>query len=249
MFTLVTGASSGFGEACAHLFARNKKALILLARRKNRLEKLASELTKQHGVEVHVFELDVRDRAAVESFAKKNENLLSRVSVLINNAGLAKGMDFVQDGNIDDWEQMIDTNVKGLLYVMRMVAPHMVKARKGHIVNIGSVAGHWVYPKGNVYCATKHAVRALTDGMRMDLNGTGVRVTEVSPGMAQTEFSVVRLGDESKAKAVYQGMTPLTADDVAETVFWCCTRPAHVNIQEVVLFPTDQASPTIVARR
>lgn len=249
MFTLITGASSGFGEACAHLFAKNKNALILLARRKKLLEKLASELTKRHGVEVHVFELDVRDRAAVESFAKKNENLLSRVSVLINNAGLAKGMDFVQDGNIDDWEQMIDTNVKGLLYVMRMVAPHMVKARKGHIINIGSIAGHWVYQKGNVYCATKHAVRALTDGTRMDLNGTGVRVTEVSPGMAQTEFSVVRLGDESKAKAVYQGMTPLTADDVAETVFWCCTRPAHVNIQEVVLFPTDQASPTIVARR
>lgn len=248
---LITGASSGIGEACARVFAVDPRTrgLILVARRKERLEKLAKELARQRDFEVHVFELDVRSRKAVESWGKKQSELLSRVSVLVNNAGLAAGFDPIQSGKTDDWDAMIDTNVKGLLYVTRVVLPHFIDKNDGHIVNIGSVAGHWVYPKGNVYCASKFAVRALNESMRADLLGTKIRVTAISPGMVETEFALVRLGDKKKADAVYAGVTPLSAQDIAESVHWCVRRPRHVNVQELIIYPTDQASPTLVSRK
>lgn len=246
---LITGASSGIGEACARAFGSQNRDLVLVARRRARLEGLAAEIKGASGVSVETFELDVSSRASVDRFVAAQAGLLSEVSVLVNNAGLARGLDTIQDGNLDDWEAMIDTNVKGLLYMTRAVLPHMVQRKDGHIVNIGSVAGFYVYPKGNIYCATKFAVRALNEALRLDLNGTGVRVTEISPGMVETEFSEVRLASAERAKAVYSGMTPLTAEDVAETVVWCASRPRHVNVQEVILYPTDQASPTVVHRR
>jgi 3-hydroxy acid dehydrogenase/malonic semialdehyde reductase len=170
--------------------------------------------------------------------------------VLVNNAGLAKGLSSIQDGDPADWEEMIDTNVKGLLSVTRAVLPHFLKNGRGHVVNLGSVAGHWVYPKGNVYVATKFAVRALTQAMRMDLSGTPIRVTEISPGMVETEFSLVRFGgDVARAKAVYSDFDPLRPEDIAETITWCVNRPARVNIQELVIYPTAQASPTLITRR
>lgn len=246
---LITGASSGIGEACARVFAEQHRSLILVARRRERLESLTQDLSKKHGVEVIALELDVSDRAAVESFSNRHSDLLDRVEILVNNAGLAQGMDFLQDAQLDDWDQMIDTNLKGLLYVTHALLPRMKARGRGHVVNLGSVAGHSVYPKGGVYCATKHAVRALTEALRLDLNGSGLRVTEISPGMVETEFSQVRLGDAQKAKAVYAGMTPLTARDIAESIAWCVNRPSHVNIQELVIYPTDQASPTLVSRK
>ena len=246
---LITGASSGIGEACARVFAEQHRSLILVARRRERLESLTQDLSKKHGVEVVALELDVSDRAAVESFSNRHSDLLDRVEILVNNAGLAQGMDFLQDAQLDDWDQMIDTNLKGLLYVTHALLPRMKARGRGHVVNLGSVAGHSVYPKGGVYCATKHAVRALTEALRLDLNGSGLRVTEISPGMVETEFSQVRLGDAQKAKAVYAGMTPLTARDIAESIAWCVNRPSHVNIQELVIYPTDQASPTLVSRK
>ncbi len=246
---LITGASSGIGEACAKLFAEQHRSLILVARRRERLESLTQELSKKHGVEIIALELDVSDRKAVENFSNRYSDLLDRVDILVNNAGLAQGMDFLQDAQLDDWDQMIDTNLKGLLYVTHALLPRMKARGRGHIVNLGSVAGHSVYPKGGVYCATKHAVRALTEALRLDLSGSGLRVTEISPGMVETEFSQVRLGDAQKAKAVYSGMTPLTARDIAESIAWCVNRPSHVNIQELVIYPTDQASPTLVSRK
>lgn len=246
---LITGASSGIGAACARAFASEKRDLVLVARRLERLGELKKELEARWGIQVHALELDVRDRAEVEAFVAGHADLLSQVRVLVNNAGLAKGMGPMDRGNLDDWDAMIDTNLKGLLYVTHAVLPFFRARGDGHVVNLGSVAGHIVYPNGNVYCATKHAVRALTDSLRLDLNGSGIRVTEVSPGMVETEFSQVRLGDPAKAKAVYSGMTPLTPADIAETIVWCVNRPARVNIQEVVIYPTDQASPTILTRR
>ena len=246
---LITGASGGIGEATARAFATEKKDLILLARRKDRLEALEKSLKTQHGVIAHTFVVDVSDADEVRAFASKNSQLLDRVEVLINNAGVGRGLDLIQDGKPSDWDEMIDTNVKGLLSITHAVLPHLLKKGRGHIVNLGSAAGFYTYPKGNIYCATKAAVRALTEALRLDLSGKGIRVTEVSPGMVETEFSAVRLGDVAKAKKVYEGMTPLTAQDVAETILWCVNRPAHVNIQEVILYPTDQASTTIVHRR
>jgi 3-hydroxy acid dehydrogenase / malonic semialdehyde reductase len=246
---LITGASSGIGEACARRFARGGRNLILVARRHDRLRALARELKRRHRVEVEIAPLDVRDRRAVERFFSRRRRALAETRVLVNNAGGAHGLASLQDGSIDDWETMIDTNVKGLLYFTRLLVPSMIARGSGHVVNIGSVAGRWVYPKGNVYCAAKFAVRAITEGLRMDLSGTGLRVTEIDPGMVETEFSLVRLKDSAKAKAVYAGMTPLTGEDVAEAVWWAVSRPRHVNIQELVLYPTDQASPTVVARK
>lgn len=252
MSVFISGASSGIGEACARVLAKTYSELVLVARRKDRLDQLAAQLKKQR-VKVHTFALDVRDRNGVEFFIKENKLLFKEVEVLINNAGLAKGLSQIQNGDVDEWEIMIDTNVKGLLYVTRGLLPGMIqKSASGgncHIVNIGSVAGHWVYPNGNVYCATKHAVRALSEGMRQDVHGTGIRVTEIAPGMVETEFSMVRLGDKKKAQSVYMGMKPLSADDIAETIQWCLSRPRHVNIQEVVVFPTDQSSVTLVNRK
>jgi serine 3-dehydrogenase len=246
----ITGASSGIGRSCARAFALQRARLILAARRRDRLEKLAGELNLTPGSKVFVLELDVRSQADVERTVNDLPSEWEPVDILVNNAGLSRGLDKLHEGKISDWEEMIDTNVKGLLYVSRAVIPGMVKRGRGHIINIGSVAGHEVYPGGNVYCATKFAVNALSKGLRLDLSGTGLRVTCVNPGMVETEFSNVRFhGDKERAKKVYQGLTPLTPDDIADAVVYCATRPPHVNVSEITVMPTDQASTTLVHRK
>ncbi len=243
---LVTGASSGIGLACAEAFARAGARLLLAARRTDRLEALAARLD----TDVAVLPLDVRDRAAVDTAIAGLDPGWAAIDVLVNNAGLAAGFAPLPDGDPDDWDRMLDTNVRGLLAVTRAVVPGMIARGRGHVVNLGSIAGHETYPNGAVYCATKAAVDRITPGLRLDLLGTGVRVSTVDPGMVETEFSVVRFrGDADRADRVYQGMTPLTADDVAETIVWIADRPAHVQVAEVILLPTDQASATRVARR
>jgi 3-hydroxy acid dehydrogenase/malonic semialdehyde reductase len=245
----ITGASSGIGRSCAHKFAEAGAKLILVARRKERLEKLAVEFKKQFKIDSYVDALDVRDRHAVTKFIRKLPVEWQNIDILINNAGLSRGLQKLHEGQFEDWEEMIDTNVKGLLYVSRTVLPGMVKRRKGTIINIGSIAGHDVYPGGNVYCATKHAVDALTKGMRMDLVDTPIRVCTIDPGLVETEFSEVRFhGDRERAKKTYQNMTPLTPEDIADAVFYAATRPAHVQIAELIIMPTAQASTTLVHR-
>lgn len=250
MSVFITGASSGIGEACARIFAAAKQNLVLVARRKERLETLAVELRSQFGITVHTAVVDVQNRKSIEKLFQEKPEVVKSVNVLINNAGLALGRGPIQLGDPSDWDTTIDTNIKGLLYVTRAFLPQMVDSKKGHIVNLGSAAGHWTYPNGNIYSATKYAVRALTESMRLDLLGTGIRVTEIAPGMVETEFSKVRFkGNDVQAKAVYQGLEALSAKDIAEAVFWCVERPAHVNIQSVVIYPTDQASTQNVFRR
>jgi len=247
---LITGASSGIGTACARIFAGAGAKLILAARRLERLQQLADSLSKDFSTEFHLLELDVRDRSAVESAISTLPPAWAEIDILINNAGLSRGLNKLHEGSFQDWEDMIDTNVKGLLYLSRYVVPGMVSRDRGHVVNLGSIAGHQTYPGGNVYCATKAAVRAISEGLKQDLLGTRVRVTSVDPGMVETEFSEVRFhGDTERANKVYQGVTPLTADDVADVIFFCVTRSPHVNINEVVLMPVDQASATLVHRR
>ncbi|MEH2414068.1 SDR family oxidoreductase [Nostoc sp.] len=247
---LITGASSGIGTACARIFAGAGAKLILAARRLERLQQLADTLSKDFSTKIHLLQLDVRDRNAVESAISTLPPAWSDIDILINNAGLSRGLDKLHEGSFQDWEDMIDTNVKGLLYLSRYVVPGMVSRDRGHVVNLGSIAGHQTYPGGNVYCATKAAVRAISEGLKQDLLGTRVRVTSVDPGMVETEFSEVRFhGDSERANKVYQGVTPLTADDVADVIFFCVTRSPHVNINEVVLMPVDQASATLVNRR
>ena len=247
---LITGASSGIGTACAKIFAGAGAKLILAARRLERLQQLADTLSKDFTTEIHLLQLDVRDRNAVESAISTLPSAWSDIDILINNAGLSRGLDKLHEGSFQDWEDMIDTNVKGLLYLSRYVVPGMVSRDRGHVVNLGSIAGYQTYPGGNVYCATKAAVRAISEGLKQDLLGTRVRVTSVDPGMVETEFSEVRFhGDTERANKVYQGVTPLTADDVADVIFFCVTRSPHVNINEVVLMPVDQASATLVNRR
>jgi 3-hydroxy acid dehydrogenase / malonic semialdehyde reductase len=247
---LITGASSGIGAACAKLFASAGAKLILAARRQERLEQFADQLGKDFSGETYLLQLDVRDRNAVESALQSLPDSWSNIDILINNAGLSRGLDKLHEGDFQDWEEMIDTNIKGLLYLTRYIVPGMVSRGKGHVVNIGSIAGHQTYPGGNVYCGSKAAVRAISEGLKQDLLGTPVRVTSVDPGLVETEFSQVRFhGDSDRAKKVYQGLTPLTPDDVADVVFFCATRPAHVNISEVLLVPTDQATATLVHRR
>ena len=247
---LITGASAGIGAACARAFAREGARLVLTGRRMERLQALAEELRAEHGTECHLLALDVRDGRAMAETLGGLPAEWAEVDVLVNNAGLGRGMEKLQEGTPADWDEMIDTNVKGLLYATRALTPGMVARGRGHVVNIGSVAGHEVYPGGAVYCATKHAVDAITRGLRMDLLGTGVRVSTVDPGMVETEFSVVRFrGDEERARRVYANMTPLTPDDIADAVLWCATRPPHVNVDEIILKPTDQASATLVHRR
>jgi 3-hydroxy acid dehydrogenase / malonic semialdehyde reductase len=247
---LITGASSGIGTACARIFAGAGAKLILAARRLERLQQLADALIKEFGIEIHLLQLDVRDRNAVESAISTLPPAWSDIDILVNNAGLSRGLDKLHEGSFQDWEDMIDTNVKGLLYVSRYVVPGMVSRDRGHVVNLGSIAGHQTYPGGNVYCATKAAVRAISEGLKQDLLGTRVRVTSVDPGMVETEFSQVRFhGNTERAETVYQGVTPLTADDVADVIFFCVTRSPHVNINEVVLMPVDQASATLVNRQ
>lgn len=243
---LITGASSGIGAATARAMAKRwpEMHFWLLARRKDRLDALAQEL----GPRALAFPIDIRDRAAVEFFAEKND--LSGVRILVNNAGLAAGLDSFQDASMEDWEQMIDTNLKGLLYITRALLPAMIKNGGGHIVNMGSIAGREVYPKGHVYNATKFAVHALNQALRIDTLGTGIRVTSIDPGMVESEFSLVRFkGDENKAQSVYAGMQPLKPEDVAEAIVWSLDRPAHVNVQEILLMPTDQASVRDVFRK
>ncbi|RPI04309.1 MAG: SDR family oxidoreductase [Ignavibacteriae bacterium] len=245
----ITGASSGIGRSCAHAFAREGAKLILAARRKARLEKLAAELKKEFHTETVLAELDVRDHRAVEKFHKKLPAAWRNIDILVNNAGLSRGLSKLHEGLLQDWEEMIDTNVKGLLYVSRAVLPGMVERKKGTIINIGSIAGHEVYPGGNVYCASKHAVDALTKGMRMDVVDTPVRICTVDPGLVETEFSEVRFhGDKERAKETYQNMTPLTPDDIADAVLFAATRPPHVQIAELIIMPTAQASTTLVHR-
>lgn len=250
MSVFITGASAGIGAATARAFAAAKQDLVLVARRKDRLESLRSQLQGEYGVQVDIFEMDVRDHGSVSALFQENAEVLGKVDVLVNNAGLALGRDSLQEGSVEDWDTIIDTNIKGLLYVTRAFLPQMIRNKRGHVVNLGSAAGHWTYPGGNVYSATKFAVRALTESLRLDLSGTGIRVTEISPGMVETEFSEVRFrGDKAKAQAVYSGFDALTPGDIAETILWCVERPARVNIQEVVIYPTDQASVGMVHRR
>jgi len=239
---MITGASAGIGEACARAFAREGARLLLAARRADRLESLASSLD----VPVHAVALDVRDRDAVQTAVAGLPEAWRAIDVLVNNAGLSRGLEKVHEGDPDDWEEMIDTNVKGLLWVTRAVLPGMVARDRGHVINIGSVSGHDVYPGGAVYCGTKFAVHALTTGIRIDLAGTRVRCTTVDPGMVESEFSLVRFhGDAERAGAVYRNFPPLRPEDVAEAVVWSATRPAHVNVGEIILWPTDQKTVTI----
>ena len=246
----ITGASAGIGAACARLLAAQGYRLILAARRMDRLAALADELKQAHGTEIHQVELDVRSRQAVERSLADLPAAWQQIDVLINNAGLSQGLEPIQTGDPDDWDRMIDTNLKGLLYVTRAVVPGMVERQSGHIVNIGSIAAKEVYPNGNVYCATKHAVDALTQGMRIDLLDDGIKVTAIHPGMVETEFSVVRFkGDEERAAAVYHNLEPLVADDIAEAVWFALSRPPHVNINDMLIMPTIQASATQINRK
>ena len=247
---LVTGASSGIGAACARICAKNGAKLILNARRKERLEALAGELKETFAASSLIRPFDVRDLNQVKTAVEKLPPEWESVDVLINNAGLARGLDRLYEGNVEDWEEMIDSNIKGLLYVTRLILPGMVKRGRGHLVNIASIAGIQTYPRGNVYSASKAAVRVLSDGLRQDLLGTPIRVTTISPGLVETEFSQVRFhGDRERATQAYRGMRPLSADDVADAVLYSITRPPHVNVNEIVLLPTDQASSTLVYRR
>ena len=247
---LITGATSGIGEACATLFAQQGYQLILLARRADRLEKLSTSLAASHGVTVMPLVADVRDKAALTAILEAIPDAWKKVDVLVNNAGLSQGLDPIDKGDTDDWDTMIDTNVKGLLYMSKLVSNWMIPSQSGHIINIGSIAGKEVYPNGNVYCATKHAVDALNKGMRIDLLPHNIKVTAIHPGMVETEFSLVRFkGDEDRAKKVYQGLTPLMAQDIADAIWFVVSRPAHVNINDMVIMPTAQATATITNKK
>ncbi len=242
----ITGASAGIGKACAEAFASAGASLLLAARRADRLEELAGELGAKHGTRCHCLELDVRRRDQVKESLRTLPAPWQEIDVLINNAGLGRGLDKLQEGSPEEWEEMLDTNVKGLLYVTRAVVPGMVARGRGHVINIGSLAGRELYPGGNVYCASKFAVKALTRGLKMDLLGTPVRVSTVDPGMVETEFSVVRFrGDKDRASSVYKGLKALTPEDIADAVLWVATRPLHVDVTEMVVLPTAQASATL----
>ncbi|EKF55120.1 serine 3-dehydrogenase [Galbibacter marinus] len=245
---LITGASSGIGRATARIFADNGINLIICGRRKERLEKLQKQLRAK--VDIHVLDFDIRDKSAVFKAYDSLPEEFSKIDILINNAGNAHGLSPIDQGDIDDWDAMMDINVKGLLYISKAIIPSMIKNNTGQIINIGSTAGKEVYPGGNVYCASKHAVDAINQAMRIDLNQYGIRVGAINPGLVETEFSEVRFkGDRDRAKQVYQGYTPLTAEDVAEIIYFTVSRPAHVNIADLIVMPTDQASSTIVNKK
>jgi len=245
---LITGASSGIGMATAKIFARNGINLILCGRRQERLDTLKDELNSL--CNIHILNFDVRNKKDVFLKIKSLPKVFLTIDILINNAGNAHGLDNIQEGNLEDWDAMIDINVKGLLYVSKAVLPTMLLSQSGHIINIGSTAGKEVYPKGNVYCASKYAVDAINQGMRIDLNGKGIKVGAINPGMVATEFSEVRFkGDTQKATKIYQGFTPLQAKDIAEIIWFTVTRPAHVNIADLTVMALDQASSTIVNKK
>lgn len=249
-WALITGATAGIGRATAFALAAQGFSILATGRRLEKLQELSKAIKQKYpSVNVKIAAFDVSDRFEVSEFFKTHLSDISKVDVLVNSAGLARGVEKMQDAALDDWEEMIDTNVKGLLFMTRGVLEFMVQRNSGHIINLGSVAGRWTYPGGGVYCASKAAVLALTEGLRMDLLGTKIRITNIEPGMVHTEFSQVRLGDKVKADKVYEGMTPLKAEDIAETIAWCVARPAHVNIQELVIYPTDQAHVGQVARK
>lgn len=250
MIAFITGATAGIGKASAELFAKNGYNLIITGRRKERLDAFSSELKNTYKIDVLTLNFDVRNLKEVETAIQSIPEKWQQINVLLNNAGLAVGLNSIQEGVVDDWERMIDTNVKGLLYMTRTIAPIMVKNGYGHIINIGSIAGKEVYANGNVYCATKHAVDALNKGMRIDLLPHNIKVTAINPGMVETEFSIVRFkGDDERAKNVYKGLQPLLPEDIAETVYWVATRPAHVNINDIVIMPTVQANATTTIRK
>lgn len=239
---LITGATSGIGEATANLLAENNFNLILTGRRVDRLSALKEQIQHESGSEVLTLKFDIRNSTETEQALNILPDNWKDIDVLINNAGLAVGFSSIADGATDDWERMIDTNIKGLLYITRLVSQQMIKRNDGHIVNISSIAGKETYPMGNVYCATKHAVQSLTKGMRIDFLKHGIKVSSVCPGAVDTEFAVVRFkGDEERAREVYKGYTPLVAKDIAETILFVVTRPKHVNIDDILVMPTDQA--------
>ncbi|MBV8114806.1 MAG: SDR family NAD(P)-dependent oxidoreductase [Silvibacterium sp.] len=246
----ITGASSGIGKACALAFAGEGARLLLAARRLSRLEEIKPKLLESGAPDVHNFALDVRDRGAVESAIAALPADWRAIEILVNNAGLSRGLEKLYQGNPDDWDEMIDTNVKGLLYVTRAVVPGMVNRGRGHVISLGSTAGEISYPNGAVYCGTKAAERAINDGLRQDVLGTPVRVTTVDPGMVETDFSLVRFhGDADRAAKVYQGVTPLTPEDVADAIVWSATRPAHVNIARIGMTSVDQANSLLFNRK
>jgi 3-hydroxy acid dehydrogenase/malonic semialdehyde reductase len=247
---LITGASSGIGRACAEALARDGQYdLWLWARRSDRLKEVQSHCLKMNPqIQVALSVCDLKKTEMIEKTIQENPQLVQETGVLINNAGLARGVEMAADANWENWNEMIDVNMKSLFFMTRKILPSMILGNEGHIVNIGSVAGRIVYPGGAVYCATKFAVRAFSDALRLDVMGKGIRVTNIEPGMVNTEFSLVRLQDQAKADAVYNQMTPLSAMDIAETVLWSLKRPKHVNIQEIVVYPTDQAGVGYVHR-
>lgn len=245
----ITGASSGIGAACAKIFASQKTKLILAARRIERIKQLAKDLTDQYAIEVLPLKLDVQNKQHVSDAIKDLPDNWHNIDILINNAGLALDSLKIQHGNIDNWDTMINTNINGLLYVTRAILPKMIARNQGHIINIGSIAGHDCYSTGNVYCATKHAVKALSKSMRIDLLGSGIRVSEIDPGAVHTEFSEVRWQDKARSDDFYAQFTPLTADDIADGVLYCATRPLHVDISEMIICPTQQATPEHIHKK
>lgn len=250
MIALVTGATSGIGKSSAKIFAKNNYNLIITGRRQERLDELKKELESNHNIKVLTLCFDIRKQNEVEKAITSLPEEYKAIDVLVNNAGLAAGLAPIQDGNIDHWERMIDTNIKGLLYMTKAVSKLMIARNKGHIINVGSIAGKEAYANGNVYCGTKHAVDALNKGMRIDLLPYNIKVSAVNPGMVETEFSIVRFdGDTERAKKVYEGLQPLMPDDIAETIYWMASRPAHVNINDVIIMPTAQANSTTVNRK
>ncbi len=250
MIAFITGATAGIGKASAEIFAKNGYDLVIMGRRKERLQILAEELITAYNINVHTLCFDVQKAEEVKTNIASLPAQFKNIDVLINNAGLSAGLATLQEGNITDWDLMIDTNVKGLLYITRQIAEGMIARKKGHIINMGSIAGKEVYPNGNVYCATKFAVDALTKAMRIEMLPHNIKVSSVNPGMVETEFSIVRFhGDEDRAKKVYEGIQPLVAEDIAETIYWIASRPPHVNINEVVIMPTAQANTTTMIRK
>lgn len=244
---IITGASSGIGQACAEIFAKGNWNIVVTARRIEKLDELKKRLMQQYPIQVFTLELDVRKPDSGNTLAAFIAQHQLNPDLLINNAGLASGLDPIHKGQADDWEAMIDTNLKGLLYITRAISPLMVERRSGHIINIGSIAGKEAYANGNVYCATKHAVDGLTKAMRLDLVSFGIRVTQIAPGAAETEFSQVRFhGDNQRAENVYKGYIPLKAIDIADAIWYCANVPTHVNINDLVIMPTAQAAATVI---